>query len=168
MSFSKIARKRYAICFGIILSLTCHALITRADTVKTTFPAASAINLTEYAGQVVYVDFWASWCVPCRYSFPWMNEMYRKYKTKGLVILAVSIDEKAASIEEFVRRYPAVFPIYHDPEAQMAQNYDLPGMPSSFIYDHTGKLVKKHHGFRKKDGAQLESLFKKLLAQRSH
>ncbi|MCJ7593111.1 MAG: TlpA family protein disulfide reductase, partial [Woeseiaceae bacterium] len=73
--------------------------------------ATDTLQVSDYHGKVLVVDFWASWCVPCRRSFPWMNEMQQKYGDEDLVIVAVNLDNEASDAAEFLRQYPAKFKI---------------------------------------------------------
>lgn len=104
-------------------------------------------SLAEFKGQVVYVDFWASWCVPCRKSFPWMNEMQRKYQAQGLAVVAINLDTDPALAQAFLADVPADFSVRFNPEGDVARSFDLLGMPSSFIFDRQGQLVQRHVGF---------------------
>lgn len=125
---------------------------------------ADMIQLSNYRGKVVYLDFWATWCVPCRKSFPWMNELLEKYQSQGLEIIAVSLDEKQKMVENFLKRYSANFTIALDPTGESADLYKVRGMPSSYIIDRSGNIVKTHMGFRAKDKARLEELIQATLA----
>ncbi|HSN18362.1 MAG TPA: TlpA disulfide reductase family protein [Gammaproteobacteria bacterium] len=109
--------------------------------------AAPTLNLDQYHGKIVYLDFWASWCKPCRHSFPWMNDMQKKYGADGLVIVAVNLDEQQADAEKFLHQTPADFTIVYDPQGKLAEQYQIIGMPSSFIIGRDGQVVKKHQGF---------------------
>ena len=115
------------------------------------------VDLSELKGQVIYLDFWASWCTPCRKSFPWMNEMQNKYKKDGLKIVAVNLDKSRDLIDKFLLRTPAEFTIAFDPGGQLAQSYNLVGMPTSYLIDRLGHIQATHIGFRKKDKAKLEA-----------
>ena len=106
-----------------------------------------ALDLAQYKGKVVYLDFWASWCGPCRKSFPWMNAMERKYAAQGLVVVSVNVDEKRADADAFLKAVPADFPVIFDTQGTLAAQYQLIGMPSSFIIGRDGKLLKSHQGF---------------------
>lgn len=124
---------------------------------------AEGLRLDQYQNQVVYVDFWASWCVPCKKSFPWMNEMHRKYKDEGLTIIAVNVDENPADADKFLADTPAEFTILRDPDGTLAEQYKLVGMPTSLLFDTQGKLVSRHVGFKKSKIGSYEAEFKKLL-----
>ncbi len=124
---------------------------------------AGKLNLADFKGKVVYLDFWASWCVPCRASFKWLNEMHDKYGTKGLVVLAVNVDKDKALAAQFLKDSPAKFRIGYDPEGLVAAAYQLKGMPSSYTVDRKGVIQGAHVGFRDKDKEALEQQLKALL-----
>jgi len=111
------------------------------------------------AGQarVTYVDFWASWCGPCKQSFPWMNEMHGKFAASGLRILAVNVDAKRADAEQFLARNPAQFAVVYDREGAFAKAVDVKTMPTSMLLDSQGKVLFVHQGFTAKDHGQLEA-----------
>ncbi len=121
------------------------------------------VSLTALKGKVVYVDFWATWCGPCRKSFPWMNEMNDKYKKQGLEIIAISMDSKKEKVAKFLEKVPANFTIAYDPEGEVADAYKVQVMPSSYIIDRNGKLIEKHYGFRTKDKSDLEKALQAAL-----
>ena len=104
-------------------------------------------KLSDLKGQVVYLDFWASWCKPCRKSFPWMNQMQQKYAAQGLQIIAVNLDTEEALAKAFLDKVPAEIPIIYDPEGNIASDYQLLGMPSSYLIDKNGKIRFAHKGF---------------------
>jgi thiol-disulfide isomerase/thioredoxin len=104
-------------------------------------------KLSDLAGQVVYLDFWASWCKPCRQSFPWMNQMQQKYAAQGLQIIAINLDTESSLAKDFLDKVPAQIPIIYDPEGNIASNYQLLGMPSSYLIDKKGKIRFAHKGF---------------------
>ena len=104
-------------------------------------------KLSDLKGQVVYLDFWASWCKPCRKSFPWMNQMQHQYAGEGLQIIAINLDTEAALAKAFLDKVPAQIPIVYDPEGKVAKDYELLGMPSSYLIDKKGKIRFSHKGF---------------------
>jgi cytochrome c biogenesis protein CcmG/thiol:disulfide interchange protein DsbE len=154
--------------FNIVLAilLTTLPALYAADRPAQDFAIPSGnktIKLSDYKGKVVYLDFWASWCIPCRKSFPWMNNMHQRYEKDGLVILAVNLDKNKADVKRFLAKYPAKFTVAYDPQGQVAELYQLQGMPSSYLIDKQGNLVQSHIGFRSDDTKQLEDHIRKLL-----
>lgn len=123
------------------------------------------IKLSEYRGQVVYLDFWASWCVPCRKSFPWMQQLQQNYRDQGLKIIAVNLDKQRVLADKFLQNFDVNFMIGFDEAGDSARAYGLKGMPSSYLIGRDGKLYSSHIGFRQKETARLEKTIQKLLRQ---
>lgn len=119
--------------------------------------------LKEHKGSVVYVDFWASWCGPCRKSFPWMNDIQKKYKQ--LKIVSINVDQNKELATEFLTENPVSFSIIYDPKGTLAKKYGLQGMPSSYIYNKAGKLVASHAGFTEAKKKQYETELQMLLVE---
>lgn len=138
----------------VTLLIACSASLQAADT----------LDLSLYRGKVVLVDFWASWCVPCRRSFPWMNEMQHKYADRGLVIIAVNMDAEAREARAFLDEYPANFKIINDPDGEIARSYDVIAMPSSYVIGRDGSLIQTHLGFKVKKQGEYESVLLEALA----
>lgn len=107
------------------------------------------LDLEQYKNKVVYLDFWASWCGPCRKSFPWLNSIESKYKDQGLVVIGINLDNEFANAEDFLKAVPAEFALFSDPSAVWADQYKLIGMPSSFVLDGNGEIRHRHVGFKK-------------------
>jgi thiol-disulfide isomerase/thioredoxin len=97
--------------------------------------------------KVVLVDFWASWCVPCKDSFPTMNELQKKYADRGLVIIAINVDEKRADMDVFLKAHPASFIVVRDAAQKLVDLTGIVTMPSSFLLDRAGKVRYLHNGF---------------------
>lgn len=114
-----------------------------------------SVNLADYRGRVVYLDFWASWCGPCRESFPFMNDLQRDLSTRGLQIVAVSVDKTPAEARRFLARYPAQFTVALDAAGACPAAFRIEGMPSSFVIDRTGAVRAVHVGFRDSDRAEI-------------
>jgi len=136
----------------------CLAVILFLLVVSTSTTAESQFDLTEFKGKVVVLDFWASWCVPCRRSFPWMNSMQEKYGDSGLVIIGVNMDSDAADANAFLQAYPADFKIINDPHGELGREYEVIAMPSSYIFDRNGALVTRHLGFKVKRQDEYEAI----------
>ena len=141
----------------VALALCLAILAARAD--------APALDLSQYKGKVVYLDFWASWCKPCRQSFPWMNAMQAKYAGDGLVVVSVNLDEEHADADKFLKQVPADFTIVYDPEGKLAEQYKLIGMPTSFLIGRDGQVAKRHAGFFDSSPAEYEAEIRALLGK---
>jgi cytochrome c biogenesis protein CcmG/thiol:disulfide interchange protein DsbE len=124
---------------------------------------AGPVSLQAMRGRVVYLDFWASWCKPCRKSFPWMNALQAKYRDKGLQIIAVNIDSDPEQVKRFLEKYPADFIVAYDAEGKVAKQYQVKGMPSSYLIDKQGNIHAEHVGFREEDKARVETQINYLL-----
>ena len=123
------------------------------------------LNLEDYKGKIVLLDFWASWCAPCRQSFKWLNQMQERYSSDGLVVLAVNVDENKGLAQQFLKSNPANFLIGYDPAGKIAETYRLKGMPSSYLIDRDGKLRIAHTGFREKDKSPMQAQIQALLGE---
>lgn len=121
------------------------------------------VSLKQYRNQVVYVDFWASWCVPCKHSFPWLNQMQERYGEDGFKVIGINVDKDKALAAKFLEHVPASFDIAYDPEGEVADLYSLKVMPSSYLIDRKGNLVHAHKGFKSSDGSRMEDMIRKLL-----
>lgn len=127
--------------------------------------ADSEFSLDKYDGKVVVLDFWASWCGPCRRSFPWLNEMHGKYEDQGLVIIGVNLDANFEDASEFLEDYPASFEIFFDTDAVLATEYGVEAMPSSFVIGRDGELKASHRGFKVKQRADYEAILIEALGE---
>ena len=107
------------------------------------------VSLKDYKGKILYLDFWASWCGPCRASFPWMDDMQKKYKKQGVEFLAINVDAKKVDADKFLEKMNISFKIAYDPEGKTPELYRIPGMPSSYIINRDGMIVSRQAGFRK-------------------
>ncbi len=121
--------------------------------------ATVAPRLSDLKGKVVYLDFWASWCGPCKQSFPWMNDMQQKYGAKGLQVVGVNLDAKRPDAERFLAENPALFALAYDAKGETARQVGVKGMPTSVLIDADGKVLAVHQGFREQDRAELEARF---------
>jgi len=123
-----------------------------------------ALDLDQYRGKVVVLDFWASWCKPCRQSIPWLNEMKSRYARDGLVVIGVNVDAEHADAERFMRAVRIDFDVVFDPSGELAQRFKVQGMPSSFVFDRAGKLVESRIGFRDTQKSDHEADIRRLLS----
>ena len=123
----------------------------------------SAVKLSDYAGKTVYLDFWASWCGPCKQSFPWMNDMQARYAAQGLRVVAINVDQKAEDAQAFLRKTPAHFDLAFDPTGQTPKAYAIKAMPTAVLIGPDGKVLSVHSGFKDNDRSALEQNIRQAL-----
>lgn len=126
----------------------------------------TAISLEALRGQVVYVDFWASWCGPCKRSFPWMNELEARLRGRGFSVVAINVDKQRTDAQRFLATTPASFTVVYDAAGTSPAAYSVKGMPSSYLVDRAGRVVHVESGFRDDAKAALEARIVALLNQR--
>ena len=124
-----------------------------------------SVKLAELKGKVVYLDFWASWCEPCKKSFPWLHDIKQRYAEKGFEVVAVNLDKDRKLADEFLKVMDVNFLVAFDESGESASKYKLKGMPSSYLIGRDGKLYASHIGFIEKDKNKLEQAIKELLAK---
>ncbi len=122
-------------------------------------------KLDSFKGQVVYVDFWASWCGPCAQSFPFMNKLHRELSSKGLAIVGVNLDEKADDATGFLTKTPAHFEILADVGGSCPQGFGVKAMPSSYLIDRHGVVRHIHLGFKPSETEALRKEVDALLLE---
>jgi cytochrome c biogenesis protein CcmG, thiol:disulfide interchange protein DsbE len=127
-------------------------------------PDGAALQPAATDGRVTYVDFWASWCAPCRLSFPWMNQMHEQWSAAGLRIVAINLDRREADALRFLAQNPARFEIAFDPAAESARALDIQAMPTSLLLGRDGTILSTHRGFRAEDRPLLERQLRDALA----
>jgi thiol-disulfide isomerase/thioredoxin len=143
------------------LALACLTVLMSAPSF-----AQANLDLKGLRGHVVYVDFWASWCTPCRESFPWMKALESTYGSQGLSVVAIDLDHDRQDAQRFLRMFKPNFPVIFDPAGTLAQRFNVMGMPTSVLIDREGKIRYQHVGFLLKQRAEYEQQVLGLLAQK--
>ena len=156
---------------AIALSAPAAALEAGAPVPALSMPAlddaSKPVTLAGLKGSVVYVDFWASWCVPCRLSMPTLDEMYRRHKARGFAVVGVNKDATLADARRFLARVPVTFALVADPADSAARDFDVKAMPSGYLVDRKGVVRHVHRGFTAETGAALEREIDSLLKEPS-
>ena len=157
-----------------LIALTSLAISTAANATEIGEPAplftlptlkqAQPTALSAFAGKVVYVDFWASWCAPCRTSFPLLNKLHQELKAQGFEVVAVNLDEDKTKAEQFLAEFQVGFTVLRDETGEWADRYVVESMPTSFIVDRQGVVRHIHHGFTGTDIGELQQTISRLLA----
>lgn len=132
---------------GLMMPLAVHASTPAPDfTLKSR--SGENIRLEDMRGQVVMLNFWASWCGPCRQEMPLMDDLYEQYKDLGFTILAVNVDENREEARRFLDKVPVTYPILYDPESRVSELYDVQAMPTTVMIDRDGNARYLHHGYQ--------------------
>jgi peroxiredoxin len=111
----------------------------------------SNVSLSQYKGQVVMINFWASWCGPCREEMPLLESIYKKYSKLGFTMIGVNVEPDSKAADEWLKATPVSFPILYDTDSKVSKLYEVAGMPSTVIIDRNGKLRKLHRGYKPGD-----------------
>ncbi|WP_159084264.1 TlpA family protein disulfide reductase [Saccharobesus litoralis] len=122
-------------------------------------------SLAQFKGKIVYLDFWASWCGPCKKSFPFMQELQQKYQDKGVEVVAISVDEVKDDAETFLKQQQADFTLLHDQNGKAASAFNVMAMPTSFLINSDGKIVATHLGFKSKTKDKIVKQINALVRQ---
>lgn len=157
----------------LAMSFTTHAAAVEAGTPAPALSMASldasgtAVTLASLKGSVVYVDFWASWCVPCRLSMPALDDLYRRNKSRGFAVVGVNKDATPADARRFLAKVPVTFVLVQDAADAAARGFDVKAMPSGYLVDRKGVVRHVHRGFTTETGAALEREIDSLLREPS-
>ena len=172
MNISFLNRFSIRLRINCVVALTAAAFSIAAAPIKIgdTFPDLSKFKLEgklpDLNGKVVLVDFWASWCAPCKESFPTMNDLQKRYGRQGFIIIAINVDENNSDMVDFLKKHSASFTVVRDAAQKLVDKVDISTMPTSFLIDSSGKVRFTHSGFRgdetkKRYEQEIESLLQK-------
>ena len=170
--------RRAAACLLRALLAACACFATgEVPAVETGMPAppvamsalegGRSITLASLKGSVVYVDFWASWCVPCRLSMPALEDIYRRNKSRGFAVVGVNKDASVGDARKFLTRVPVSFDLVQDASDAAARGFDVKAMPSGYLVDRKGVVRSVHRGFTAETAAQIEREVESLLKEPS-
>lgn len=124
---------------------------TPAPQFTLTARSGTNVSLGQYKGQVVMLNFWASWCGPCRQEMPLLDSIYTKYKRMGFTLIGVNVEPDSQAANDWLKQTPVSFPILYDKESKVSKMYDVEGMPSTVIIDRAGKVRVLHRGYKPGD-----------------
>jgi peroxiredoxin len=121
--------------------------------------------LSQYKGQVVMVNFWATWCGPCQQEMPLLDQMYKKFKPAGFTLIGVNVDKDAPPVKDLLARKPVSFPVLLDPTNGVSKAYHLDEMPSSVIIDRNGTIRYVHRGYKPGDENEYQDRIRQLIRE---
>lgn len=160
---------KYPSLFSLLITLSFNTFAVdindkapefKLDAIKN---ASQKISLSQMHGKVVYVDFWASWCVPCKRSFPKIEALRIKYKDQGFEVIAINLDENLEDAHDFLKQFPVSFPIVRDASGAVAEQYQVKGMPTGYVIDQSGRVNYIAEGFDPDDEKAIEDMVSALI-----
>jgi peroxiredoxin len=169
MQRSTFSLLKHAALGLLIAGTASFALAGEANAPATEFSLSSLagqpVSLSQYKGNVVLVNFWATWCGPCQQEMPLLDQMYKKYKPAGFTLLGVNVDKEAPAVKELLARKPVSFPVLLDPENSVSRAYHVADMPSSVIIDRKGIVRYVHRGYRPGDENEYQDRIRQLIRE---
>lgn len=160
----KICTHTTALALAALLGLPALAVEVNQAAPEFDLPGRlAAVKLSDYKGKTVYLDFWASWCGPCKQSFPWMNDMQSRYSAKGLRVVGINVDQKTDEAKAFLKDNTASFDVAFDQGGKTPKAYAIKGMPTSVLIGPDGKVLSVHSGFKDEQRDELEKQIKQAL-----
>lgn len=154
---------------GLALCQSAAAALPKAGQEAPDFTLKSGagpnVRLRELRGEVVLINFWASWCGPCREEMPMLDQLYRRYAKAGFTLLGVNIDDDTDAARSMARKLGVSFPILFDAEKRASRLYDVDTMPATLILDRRGQVRHVHRGYRPDYDEQYATEIKELLKE---
>ncbi len=146
-----------------------HAVASKLEGAAPDFTLDSSsgenIRLSDYLGEVVMINFWASWCAPCRQEMPLLEDLYKKYHMMGFTLLGINVDEERENAESLLEQIPVSFPILFDPDSELSRLYKVKAMPTTILIDRDGQLRVLHKGYQPGFEDQYEADIKALIRE---
>ncbi|MFI0374842.1 MAG: TlpA family protein disulfide reductase [Candidatus Thiodiazotropha sp.] len=162
-------RLHQLIVAGVLLLACGYAVAANQQTMVPDFTLKSRegvnIKLSELRGQVVMVNFWASWCGPCRQEMPLLQQLFDRYQSLGFSLLGVNVDEDRAAADKMLRDVPVSFPILYDDRSKVSKQYQVKAMPSTFMVDRDGRLRYLHKGYKPGYEEEYQQQIRQLLRE---
>jgi peroxiredoxin len=164
---SKVCMLLAALALSAAPSLPAASVAAGTPAAAFQLPAAvgDPVSLSDLKGQVVLINFWASWCGPCRQEMPILEQMYRKYKPAGFTLLGINVEPKSGDAMTFLKATPVSFPILFDTQSKVSTLYEVSGMPSTVIVDRKGNVRYVHHGYKPGDESEYLDQIRSLMRE---
>ena len=152
---------------AIVISTAAFAADTGGPAPSFTLAALTGQQaaLSQYKGQVVMVNFWATWCGPCQQEMPLLDQMSKKYKPAGFTLIGVNVDKEAPPVKDLLARKPVSFPVLLDPANQVSKAYHVDEMPSTVIVDRKGQIRYIHRGYKPGDENEYQDRIRQLIRE---
>ena len=161
--------QRGLLLLGIALLAACGEQRFEAQEAKAfTLPllaSTASLSLEDYRGDVVYLSFWASWCVPCRQEMPYLAQLWQRHQQAGLQVIGINVDDDISAARQFAADHDLPFPLVHDEDRKVSKLYRVPGFPTHFIVDRRGKIRYSGLGFNLADVGAVSQEVQTLLQE---
>jgi len=144
--FGRLLSAALAVCFAGQLAAAAPSGPAPDFTLKSR--SGENIKLSELRGQVVMINFWASWCGPCRQEMPLLDQLYQRYQPMGFTLLGVNVEEDGTAADKVLKEIPVSFPVLYDSKNQVSERYQVSAMPSTFLIDRDGQVRYLHKGYQ--------------------
>jgi peroxiredoxin len=152
---------------GLVMPATAGSPDGPAPDFRLPARAGEEVVLSGLRGQVVMINFWASWCGPCRKEMPFLDQLYQRYRGLGFVMLGVNVEQDSAAAEGWLKDTPVTFPILFDRRNEVSKRYDVTAMPSTVIVDRQGRLRYVHYGYTAGTENEYQDQIRALVRERS-
>lgn len=168
---SMVRRSLRGVCgLALVLLGAAHLSVATARAIEPGSVApvsarGSGLSISDYKGEVVLLDFWASWCATCKLSLPFLDRMQRTYGPRGLRVIAVNVDEDRSDAERLLKPLAPQFSVVFDPKGELPAEYKISSMPTSYLIDRRGTVREKHEGFRQSSEHEIEDQIRRLLGE---
>ena len=168
--------KKFQLRSSAVVLLTCALLLSACgeqrflapdapDFTLPTLDGGTSITLSESLGDVVYVTFWASWCVPCRQEMPLLSQLWQRHQSAGFQVLGINVDEDPEAARQFAAEHSIDFPLIRDADRAVSKLYHVAGYPSHYLVDRRGKVRFSALGFNEADALAITQEIETLLAE---
>src|SRR5262245_10893109 len=155
--------------FALVCALAASSLVGASSSMAPGFSLPSrggdTVGLDKLKGRVVMINFWASWCGPCRQEMPLLEQMHKRYSSLGFTLLGVNVDANSADAEQWLAKTPVTFPILFDRESKVSKMYSVNAMPSSIFIDRKGNVRYMHRGYKAGDESEYLNQIRALLKE---
>lgn len=161
-------------CISLILACSVSFMVSPANAAAGAGPAPNFtlkslsgknLKLSEMTGNVVLINFWASWCGPCREEMPLLNDLHKKYGPLGFTVLGVNVEEDSKNARGFLKDFPVDFPVLLDNKNQVSKQYNVVAMPTTVVVDRDGNMRFLHKGYKAGDEKKYRKMVKKLVRE---
>jgi thiol-disulfide isomerase/thioredoxin len=154
---------------ALAATLTVSSLVGASSSIAPGFSLKSRsgdmVSLDQLKGQVVMINFWASWCGPCRTEMPLLDQMYKRYSSLGFTLIGVNVEEDIRDAEKLLASMPVTFPVVFDRQSTVSKLYDVNAMPSSVFIDRKGNVRYLHRGYKNGDEGEYLNQIRALLKE---